>query len=653
MTRVPTYATYMNLLNQSLSTKSQLNLYSYQATTGLKAPTYAGYGSQAGTIVSLESSISMTESYLENNKNLKIEMDAMNTAMETVTDAVNDLKSMMNSFSGMDLKKITPDYTGGEIKFTDNNDVYSNETITIDGVQYTFTDNNNGDNIDISNLTDAEGNPLNPGDEGYADAVMQALYDKVHAKNPDIIFNEDGALQMPLYTINGTSSVLNANGVETGEPHEMNSEQFQELKQLQQFAFTTMQLLADALNTQVNGKYVFGGGNNTEAPVSFPFSSLEELQAYYDGINISYPSTPNANLANRFVDAEDTGKLTFTPTGDNTMTISAENAGGFFKDTLTANSETTGNLTFNKDKNSVRASEYGAFFAYKAGDTLVMEGTNNGLDGVYTVKSVSEDGKTIVFEDNQLSDKMVTDTATVDFAAGDDPVKFSSSFSIGSVVDLSGFTDKNLPTTVQVTGISDDGRTLTVTANRIPETQTEVEASSRWSLSTQSYYSGGNFTSERRISSDRTITLDVTGNNSAFEKLFRALGQMAQGNIVDTRNPAEEVDGLIDSEKTYDLLEEVSTLINDAVYNNGNTNGELNSNLYTIITKLSNNSVVLNNNDEALTLVQNNMQTSVDSMKTVDKTEATVKALEALNTLQASYSVMQSMMSVSLLNYLK
>ena len=188
MTRVPTYATYMNLLNQSLSTKSQLNLYSYQATTGLKAPTYAGYGSQAGTIVSLESSISMTESYLENNKNLKIEMDAMNTAMETVTDAVNDLKSMMNSFSGMDLKKITPDYTGGEIKFTDNNDVYSNETITIDGVQYTFTDNNNGDNIDISNLTDAEGNPLNPGDEGYADAVMQALYDKVNKQSRMEVF---------------------------------------------------------------------------------------------------------------------------------------------------------------------------------------------------------------------------------------------------------------------------------------------------------------------------------------------------------------------------------------------------------------------------------------------------------------------------------
>lgn len=654
MTRVPTYATYTNLLSQSLSIKSQMNLYAYQATTGLKSPTYAGYGSQAGTIVNLEASLSMTSSYLENNKSLKVEMNAMNTAMETVSDAVNKLKSMMNSFGGMDLKKVTPDYTGGEIKFTDNNDVYTGETITMDGKQYTFADNDNGNNIDISNLTDEDGNALNPGDEGYADAVLKALYNKVHPSNPDIVMNEDGAMQMPLYTVNGTSSVLNANGVETGEPHEMDAEQYQELKQLQQYAFTTMQLLADALNTQVNGKYVFGGGNNSEAPVSFPFSSLEEFQAYYDGMNITYPSTPNSNLANRTVDAEDTGKLTFTPTGGNTMTITADNAGGFFKDALTAKTDTTGNLTFNKDKNSVKAGEYGAFFAYKPGDTLVMEGTNNGLDGVYTVKSVSEDGKTIVFEDGELSSKMVNPTETIDFGvAGTDPVKFSSSFSIGSVVDLSGFDDKNLPTTVQVTGISADGKTLTVTANRVPDTETEVQPSSRWSLGTQSYYSGGNFTSERRISSDRTINFDITGNNAAFEKLFRALGQMAQGNIVDSRNPAEDMDGLIDSNKTYNLMEEVSVLMNDAVYNSGNTNGEINSNLYTIITKLSNNSVVLNNNDEALTLMQNNMQTSVDSMKTVDKTEATVKALEALNSLQASYSVMQSMMSVSLLNYLK
>ena len=48
----------------------------------------------------------------------------------------------------------------------------------------------------------------------------------------------------------------------------------------------------------------------------------------------------------------------------------------------------------------------------------------------------------------------------------------------------------------------------------------------------------------------------------------------------------------------------------------------------------------------------NNMQTSIDSLKNVDQTEAAVKALLALNNLNASYSVLQAAMSTSLLNYL-
>ena len=138
MTRVPTYSNYMNLLNSSLSIKNQMNLYAFQATTGLKSPTYSGYGSSAGNIVNMEATLSVTNGFLENNKILNTEMEAMNTAMETVTDAVNDLKSMLASFGSMDLQKITPDYTGGAIKFTDNQDVYNGETITIDGKQYTF-----------------------------------------------------------------------------------------------------------------------------------------------------------------------------------------------------------------------------------------------------------------------------------------------------------------------------------------------------------------------------------------------------------------------------------------------------------------------------------------------------------------------------------
>ena len=96
MVRVPTYASYMSLLNQTMNTKSMLDLYSYQSNTGIKSPTYAGFGMSAYSIVSLEASLKVTSNFMENNKILNTELETMNTAMESVSKSVSDFKSMLN-----------------------------------------------------------------------------------------------------------------------------------------------------------------------------------------------------------------------------------------------------------------------------------------------------------------------------------------------------------------------------------------------------------------------------------------------------------------------------------------------------------------------------------------------------------------------------
>lgn len=636
--RVPTYSSYMNLLNQTLDTKSKVDLYAFQANTGLKSPTYAGYGMSAYSIVNMEASATVTNNFLETNKILNVEMKAMNTSMEAISKAVKEFKSMLNSFSGMDLEQLTPDYTGGEINFSSNDDVYVGKTITIDGTQYTFANDGNGDNIDISGLT--------PGSETYAEDVMNALKDKVGALNPDFKF-EGTKFEFPLYTINGSSSVLNADGVTTGEPHEMSADQYQNLQEIQRLAFSTMQMLTDSLNVSANGKYLFGGGNSDQAPVNFPFKTLEEFQAYYDGTNIKYPSNSSANLSNRTINADSTGDLTLSLTNGNNGVIKAEKAGGFLTEAVTANKETTGTLTFNSDKNTIQATEYGAFATLKAGDTLVLGDAGATHDGSYIIKSVSEDGKTITLED---STPIRADDQIVDGGGA----KFSTSFPVGSVVEMNGF-DKNIAPRVQVTGVSADGSELYVTVDpeRFPATDTTIAASNKWSLSTESYYQGGDFSAEKMITQNQSLTMDIKGNNGAFEKLFRALGEMAQGNIVDTRNPSEDFAGLINDNNPVDIVDKVVSLVQSAEYNSGNANGEVNSDIYTVTAKLSANMVVLNNADTNLKLVANNLESSVQSLKNVDQTEASVKALMALNNLQASYQVLQSMMNVSLLNYLK
>ncbi len=632
--RVPTYNSYMNMLNQTMNTKSLLDLYNYQTMTGIKAPNYSGFGMQAHTMVSLEAMLGVTSNFMENNKLVQVEVDAMATATDSIQKAVNDFKSILTSVSGMDLEKASPDITGGELIFTsdDKND-YLGKTITVDGTQYTFADNGNGNNIDISAATNAN-------------EIMAALQNKLPA-NADFKF-EDNKFTFPLYTIDGESSIIGSTGVETGEPHVMSDEQYNEIKTLQNQAFATLRMLVDCLNTNVNGKYIFGGGESGKAPVNFPFSSLEEFQAYYDGVNIKYPSSSSAALNNKVLDANDTGDLTLAQTGGNTGTITAANAGAFLSQAVSANDKTTGDLKFDTFNNTITATEYGAFNTINAGDTLVIGGNGAGANTkVYVVKSVSEDGKTITLDDSTPVEADMT--ISPDNTDPAKTVNFSTSYPIGSVINMEGF-DKNIASQVQVTGVSADGSTLFVTADPSRFPNTTIAASKDWSLVGNSYYQGGTMDSEKVISDNQSIVFDVNGADPAFEKLFRSLCEIAQGGLIDSGDPIKGE--TLDPNRTADRVENAIETLQSALYSSGFGSSENNADLYTVLAKTNSNQVILNNVTTNQKAMSANLQDSIGSIKNVDQTEAAIKSLMAYNNLNASYAVLQKSMELSILNYL-
>lgn len=647
MVRIPTYSTYINMMNQTLKNKETLDKYNFQTLTGLKEQSYSGYGMSAYSIVSLEASLRVNNNFMETNQILGVEVKTMNTSLESINKTMNEFKSLLTSFSGQDLNDITPDYTGGEITFTSNNPAdYVGKNITIDGVKYTFTnDNNPVDGSEIVNI-----NGLTSSDD-----IMAALNNQVQAQvpaNPNITVT-GSQMKFPLYTVNGTSTVLaDKNIVTTGKPHEMSQDQYLNMQQLQSTAFSTMKMLVDSLNTFANGKYLFGGGVSSEPPVKFPFKTLEEFQKYYDGINTKYPNNASANLSNFNVNSGKLGDITLglTP-GTNQGTITAGNAGGFLKEAINANPKTTGTLTFNSDKNTINATEYGAFNTLKAGDTIVLGGDGAGASAkAYIIKSVSEDGKTITVDE---STPVITDgQLTPDGTAGN-TVTFSTSFPVGSVVNMNGFGDPNIAPNVQVTGISDDGTTLFVTVDPSRFPNQTIPASSSWSLSSDSYYQGGDLSSEKRISENQSINFDINANDPAFEKLFRALGEIAQGNLVDTRNPANGIVGTIKPEDTLKKVTDALNSVSDAIFNSGQNASVKNADLYTVMSKMNSNSVVLNDIAANQKLIQANLENNITSLKNVDQTEAAVKALLAFNNLEASYSVLQKATSLSLLNYMK
>ena len=477
---------------------------------------------------------------------------------------------------------------------------------------------------------------------------MNALKDKLPS-NPEFKF-EGTKFSFPLYTINGSSTVLKANGVTTGEPHTMSNDQYQEMKQLQTTAFSTLKMLVDSLNTFVNGKYLFGGGNTTQAPINFPFNSLEDFQNYYDGINIKFPESAAANLTNMSMNGKSVGDLTIASTGGNTATLTAGNAGGFLKEGITANDRTTGDLTFNRENGTIKATQHGAFSSLKAGDTIVIGGDGAGANAkAYTIKSVSSDGKTITVDE----DTPIMESTTI---SPNDDVTFSTSFPVGSVINMEGFGRNTVPR-VQVTGISDDGTTLYVTADPgyLPAEGNPqvIDASGKWSMETQSYYQGGTLSSSKMISDNQSLTFDINGQDAVFEQMFRALGQIAQGNLVDTRNPADGTDSLINSDQAMDRVMGSLDLIQNALFNSSADTSISNPDLYSILAKTNSNTVLLNNVTENQTLVKNNLENNISSLKNVDKTEAATKLLLAVENLQASYSVMQTTMSLSILDYLK
>ena len=411
------------------------------------------------------------------------------------------------------------------------------------------------------------------------------------------------------------------------------------LNELQMSAYAGMSFISDALNTSVGGKYIFGAGSPS-APTQFKFNSLASFQEYYDGVNVSYPTTSNSNLSSRSANWESSGELTITHKADNEFVLSSDS---FVNTAVVGGVETTGNMTLSKDDNSLRAENYGAFNAVSAGDTLLINYGDTSKS--FIVESVSSDGRTVSFTQDATVDN------TVDFANGMDddgnPVTISTSFAQGTVLNFSDIKNTDVPP-MQVVRLTDDGK-LIVTADKTKMPLKSFDVSTKWELSSESYYQGGSATETFRVSDNQKITFDVSANDTVFDRLFRAMGMIAQGNLIQTN----ENGNVTNAQEVKDIVNEAMDILQSAFDNNGKSTSGKNETLSLVIAKISSNYVTLNNVQGTLESVQGNLEESIYEIKNVDQTEATIKLLQAQSSLEASYNVISNVLNNSLLNYLK
>lgn len=343
-------------------------------------------------------------------------------------------------------------------------------------------------------------------------------------------------------------------------------------------------------------------------------------------------------------DVSDDGKtLTFSGnvpdaadwTGTTVEIATRSDTRGFITDSLKGSALQTGDIGFYAKDNAMKAAVKGAFSSYKTGDTLVVQGAD-GNDRMYIVKSVSADGRTVSFDDSTpvAEDMNITNGKQITDGKG---ITIGKSYPVGATVDL-GKTSGAYNGKYTVTGVSDDGKTLTVKTKDFPEYGAE-ETFATADVATDSYYNGGYLKTTYRVSETSAFSNDVTAASSAFEKLFRAMGEIAQGNLLDADNPESA------HARVSDALNILDASLNA---NSKEKNGDITSIQYSVISKLD----LVKTTIESQTASKESLTTYINNMTQVDKTEAVTYLLQAKQDLEVSYSVLSAINRLSLLQYL-
>lgn len=309
--------------------------------------------------------------------------------------------------------------------------------------------------------------------------------------------------------------------------------------------------------------------------------------------------------------------------------------GGFVTSSMKGSALQTGDIGFSVNQNAMTATVKGAFSSYKTGDCLIIKGAD-GNDKMYIIDSVSEDGRTVKFSDETPVEEEMSllNGNTIADGAG---VTICKTYSVGATVEMGG-TNGAYNGLYTVLGVSDDGKELIVRTEDFPEYgATESFTSARFETST--YYNGGQLSSSYRVSETTTIVNDINASSAAFEKVFRTLGAIAQGNMLDPDNIDSATQRVSEA---LDLLDEALTA------NSKEKNGDVTSVQYAVISKLDLVKTTIDNQ----TALQNSLETYISSLTQVDKTEAATMLLQAAENLKVSYSVLSTINSLSLLNYL-
>ena len=224
------------------------------------------------------------------------------------------------------------------------------------------------------------------------------------------------------------------------------------VEQIQADAFRSLKNIQNLLNTEADGRYIFGGGTIRTEPVNFGLTDVSTFQSTYDGARVTFPTTRSAHLEDFSITRSnvnlDPNHLTFTQTAGT----------GKSRITTTAAS--------------------GQFQNIAAGTTITISGTvGEQNDGVYTVDSVDPNGLWVDVRTEQLTDEGTTAApifAEFTYPDPDDPrqttgfsaeVTFDRQTNTITAINADALDDIPEGTILTVSGTTNNNGSYTVASN--------------------------------------------------------------------------------------------------------------------------------------------------------------------------------------------
>jgi flagellin-like hook-associated protein FlgL len=313
-----------------------------------------------------------------------------------------------------------------------------------------------------------------------------------------------------------------------------------------------------------------------------------------------------------------------------------------------------------------------------AGTTFKITGTG-ATDGTYTVVSVA--GDVITVAENIAATTNTTDNAATivfgpsayfQFAAAANTITFTnnvaptkdtiastvasafSSLKAGMQIKLTGSSSTNGDNdTYTIDSVSSDGKTLTIKEDLPAATVTDATdvinflvMTAPGTVAATPYYHGDVINLSHRPSTQREVDWDLTAIDPAFEKALRAMGLIAQGAFGSEGGLDQNISRV--NQASYLVRSSLAVTVTGTPPFGTEEIGSIEA----VEQRIGYKQVLLEETNDVHTAFRNFLQTGMNRIENIDRTEVMMNILDDTRTLEASYQALARIRELTLVNFL-